>query len=315
MGCWNGTCMLSGLPIHSGDPVAGFLLVINSSGDSQASCYSTTRAAPLTTPIYGAYNDYGAIEDFEPHSELLAMSCLPLKSMKAIGEDLQEGEESETIDFKSLEAICSDGAERGTLAINHSYHGERPVGLVLIHRFIFDAVIAKMAQETGWQDKNKNFETLFREELLTLKNQATIDLKEQAKIEKIKDAEEREAQLAIFKLKKDMKSFRGESFFRSGSDGDLGSGSLLMKNSFVLDAIQNEKSMEELIKMKLFGYALSTARQEWRLTSGAGSQNDDVSIQHVIAKATVEHCEAKIEEKRLLDLEYEDYERKQGLKI
>lgn len=70
MGCWNGTCGLSQLPIHAGDPVIGFLLEgrgARREGHNGAGgyCYSTDAAAPLFIPIRGKYDDYGAIEEIK----------------------------------------------------------------------------------------------------------------------------------------------------------------------------------------------------------------------------------------------------------
>lgn len=60
MGCWNGTCGLSGLPIISGEEVYIFPIV-ESYRDSF--CYSTALYNPTIIPFRAKYNDYGSGEE------------------------------------------------------------------------------------------------------------------------------------------------------------------------------------------------------------------------------------------------------------
>ena len=59
MGCWNGTCMISQLPIMEGDEVV--IIPISKVGDVEISpcCYSSTFFKPFPIIMYGKYNDYG----------------------------------------------------------------------------------------------------------------------------------------------------------------------------------------------------------------------------------------------------------------
>jgi len=59
MGCWNGTCGLSGLPIIHGEEMYVFPIV-ESYRDSF--CYSTALYRPSVVPFRAEYNDYGAGE-------------------------------------------------------------------------------------------------------------------------------------------------------------------------------------------------------------------------------------------------------------
>ena len=59
MGCWNGTCGLSGLPIIEGEEMYVFPIV-ESYRDSF--CYSTALYRPSVVPFRAEYNDYGAGE-------------------------------------------------------------------------------------------------------------------------------------------------------------------------------------------------------------------------------------------------------------
>lgn len=64
MGCWNGTCGITQLPILAGDDVVLFFIGQPKIDESAAGgfCYSTGLWAPMSLPFYGKYNDYGMVE-------------------------------------------------------------------------------------------------------------------------------------------------------------------------------------------------------------------------------------------------------------
>lgn len=69
MGCWNGTCMISNLPINVGDRTK-LVLIRKSSGaarlnNSSGYVYSTDVFTPSFFPLTGLYDDYGMIESIE----------------------------------------------------------------------------------------------------------------------------------------------------------------------------------------------------------------------------------------------------------
>lgn len=75
MGCWNGTCGISKMPIQHGDRVKLVLLKptkhYRNISTGSGFCYSTDiMYRPISLPITGEYNDYGAIENIEDEPEL-----------------------------------------------------------------------------------------------------------------------------------------------------------------------------------------------------------------------------------------------------
>jgi hypothetical protein len=62
MGCWNGTCAITNLPIYYGEEVYVFFLV-ESAYDSTNNCYMDTYYDLFPLHFTGTYNDYGAVED------------------------------------------------------------------------------------------------------------------------------------------------------------------------------------------------------------------------------------------------------------
>ena len=67
MGCWNGTCHLSGLPIMSGEEVYLYILEKNKYYDFReiggCFCYPTEAFYPVGIPVLGKYDDYGGVEE------------------------------------------------------------------------------------------------------------------------------------------------------------------------------------------------------------------------------------------------------------
>lgn len=72
MGCWNGTCGITQLPIMVGDPVAVFLLIDNNSygqirWSANGHYYPTDYFTPRSIQLYGEYDDYGWY-NFDEHN-------------------------------------------------------------------------------------------------------------------------------------------------------------------------------------------------------------------------------------------------------
>jgi len=64
MGCWNATCMISGLPIIDADPVVAYIIKEN----VKFSIGSSPSFSPVSPPIRGMYDNYGGIEGFDKDS-------------------------------------------------------------------------------------------------------------------------------------------------------------------------------------------------------------------------------------------------------
>ena len=61
MGSWCVVCALSGVPIHSGDPVIGWKVRLSPFG----ALSSDPMFIPVSLPVVGTYDDYGGIEEVE----------------------------------------------------------------------------------------------------------------------------------------------------------------------------------------------------------------------------------------------------------
>lgn len=67
MGCWNGTCMITNLPIFAGEEVYSIFIAnkvyAHMSDDKPSYCYPNETFEPVGIWFQGEYNDYGALEN------------------------------------------------------------------------------------------------------------------------------------------------------------------------------------------------------------------------------------------------------------
>jgi len=127
MGCWNGTCGISQMPILAGQRIWAFLIGVAGYRDNPSSsghCYSTDLGFPMTLPIRGKYNDYGGIESIEENynTELI----------------LDIFRDTEGDKFPDIETLLNDQVERDSYTFYVEDKEERryiekfPVGLFMV---------------------------------------------------------------------------------------------------------------------------------------------------------------------------------------
>lgn len=132
MGCWNGTDLITQLPIMCGDEVA--LILIKKSKyhfNADNSCYSNEYFKPLPILLYGKYDDYGCIEnisgDIEQFKEIIQRESdmdneeILSKMQKDFGEDYS------IVNIESYVRFV----ERNKIS---------DIGYVLIHKKLFNSL-------------------------------------------------------------------------------------------------------------------------------------------------------------------------------
>lgn len=124
MGCWNGTCFISNLPIRHGEPIVGFTIEYahwSSDLDYSGSCYPEAFARPIGLPLYGEYNDYGRIEKVEAN---VAQEYL-----------------LHLFNAKDSDVLLADIERDNIKRVSNITKKEVGVGLVMVHRDIFNKLI------------------------------------------------------------------------------------------------------------------------------------------------------------------------------
>lgn len=160
MGCWNGTCGFTNLPILSGEDVVLLLLArdkfFKADNPNDNRCYANSWWEVLGFPVYAKYNDYGWIEDVQEN----ALSLWNLQMLdkllieREVGENpyhylaVKRGEMSYEYlgDLLHDDRLWIKNAVR--MVGNDDY---RPVHFMMVRRDIYDAMIDTMTYE-DWID-------------------------------------------------------------------------------------------------------------------------------------------------------------------
>lgn len=87
MGCWNGTCFLTRLPIFVGQPVKLFFIAQNTDG-YRNTVHPDGWWKPIALPFSGRYDDYGRIEDTEHDKHAVWMLAAAKFRVKS-GDDMK----------------------------------------------------------------------------------------------------------------------------------------------------------------------------------------------------------------------------------
>lgn len=142
MGCWNGTCMVSNLPIRDREDVAIIPIRIKNIILEHSICYNTTICEPLPILLYGKYDDYGCVYDItgdiEEFNEYMS---------KVVSKDTLDSHIDSTIDLaeNNLKLI-----ERG--------HVEN-IAFVMIHKELFE----KLTDRYYYVDDNAEIKNIILE--------------------------------------------------------------------------------------------------------------------------------------------------------
>jgi hypothetical protein len=152
MGCWNGTCAMTKLPIFHGDRVVCWFIVETqgySRGDATNFCYPHDRYQLIALPFRAEYNDYGGVENIDEADQDIVN--LLIESIRTGLVEIEPGDneyhdiavkkDSLTFDL-ALEAI-----HEGRLSVV-GYQNEKSVGMIMILESVFDKMIA----DYRWED-------------------------------------------------------------------------------------------------------------------------------------------------------------------
>lgn len=260
MGCWNGTCGISNLPIKSGEKIALFVIERNKYAETNSGgfCYATDQYSPVTIPILGEYNDYGGIENISSNEKLIFDHLL------SFGFSTDEKEKDrQNLDGKpkNLEELLNDYIERGV------YQG---IGTMMIREEIYNEII-------NFNDKLKTKYVFSAREFIKLYNDKIQE------INLIEDERERKSEKRYFQAF-GMMELRDNRFIRilDTHEGNWRTFRDLINESTDINLVNG------VIDLKLIEIGLSNLRKFWTIQSGAGSQNDEVGLHKLIALKTLE---------------------------
>lgn len=246
MGCWNTTCGISGLPIHSGEDVVVFLLTQNRYSFMQNFVWNTTYFEPCLLPFYGQYNDYGAVEECHGPGLPLLIESLRSKLVE------MEGNPRHDIPVKRGE-LCVEKLfefEHEDRLFIHYNKELLKVVHVQIKKSIFDAVME-------WDEGQKQLERI------------ELDIKQESKDLAILAKQFPEA------YKSQIAYSRARWFERLGNP--------LLSARQVIE--KNEELVVELCKGTVINEFMDCIRKPWIKQIGNGSQNTDLDAYKLLIEA------------------------------
>ncbi len=309
MGSWNGTCMVTRLPILYGEKVKLFLLynqnveysrkyneisVLNKS----SMVYSNEMLNPAFYPISGEYDDGGTIqyivEDFN-------YKLIENYFKNKFGLKIKIKNDRIIENWSLVDVI--EGIERGRCHdTDPSYWSEQTqtwipfdLSFTLIRDDVYEHIGEKMLSESfsNWKHRGTVEKMLvdeFNDELEFIK-----------KLEAIKESKDIEAMKNHFF---ETISRSDNRIFRKGVDGT----SFLLKaqdyENILADNIKDDAFVKEVYKMwstyKCLEIFMSDARISWMVQSGGGSQDSSWELTKMLAEKVIDICNKKI-------AEYEEY--------
>jgi hypothetical protein len=266
MGCWNGTCGVSQLPIHHGEKVRLFFLVPNNYKEHpNTMVHSTALYEPGWYPIRAEYNDYGSVENIvDDWNSRFVHEALKTRAVVPTEDDLES---------------LIDQMERGTFQIltqrfNISSNSPAPhvPSLFMVREGIYTK-LANTSDEDAWYmpTTTEGWDALIEETMELLVPPPPLP--------PCVDSVYTEADKSMVLFLRHFRLFNPDHRLLSkpGMYFDLGYRDLLMNATPADQRIMLQLYAEHI----RFSNAMSCLRKTWIAQSGQGSQQS-VEILHAV---------------------------------
>lgn len=278
MGCWNGTCMISNLPIFDGDEIKLVILeapykydkFVNVLGvDGYVNVNDLLR--PSFYPITGVYNDYGGIEDIQMDwsSEFL-QEFLMRKYSNMIVED-------KTVSVNIDHFL--NGIERGSLKLilkNGDIIDKPPFSSVMIRKDIWDGIVESEQHEKLYRNDQKPQDS----------DEYYIDAITfvERKLEKLRSLDNDEGNVMTL-----IKNYAvRDIFYRHETHMNVDCNYATFMFEYILLKENVKKDYFELI---VIGSFLDRVRKGWMIQPGKGSQDSDIKPYLLLNKLIEISCQ------------------------
>lgn len=276
MGCWNGTCALSQLPIKHGEKAVLFILVETKSKLSRGEnfCYVNDLYTPAMIPLFGEYNDYGSLENIETENADVVFNCFLNEITKGsciVKEERIKSDKWVPDNIEELLNVIQKGRVF-TKTNRLSRDEESVVSYLLMHRDIYDAVLFDIGNR-----KPYNAAYTFRE---YWENQFA---KLAEKLDELKDKQEETKFSFALSL---------EELPLLGECKHFGLRYNYFMNLFC-DNFNNSNPVFQngVIDLIITHTALDLSRKMWMPQCGEGSQSEERKIHELIAKCVFKKVE------------------------
>lgn len=309
MGCWNGTCAISQLPILSGDKVKLIILrtkenlVGNLAGGGM--CYSSGVTVPMSLPMEVTYNDYGSgekvIENYNT-KHLLNYFKEELKDGKIF---YKVGKHDKVKPLSSVENLLYN-IERGYVFTNgilqsseRYYLPECPISFVMILNSVWDSMINAVVSLSS------NFFSFEREDdpFYGTRENSYEMIEDYFKYLKKSFSSNDPCSRIILDRWSILDGNWKRNFLSGLRQYDrVDTISFLKYHMYLEDLLEKEDTVNlEEFKKDLFEFVtistvMEVLRKTWIPQAGAGSQDQDFEIYTALADTMKKHCEDKLKE-------------------
>lgn len=299
MGCWNGTCGISQLPITAGAKVKTFLMLQSEFSDSicgSGVCYATAYFRPWFLPVNAKYNDYGSIENIQSDWNSTYMletfqNWLKEGKVKLLAGDAEINDPG-IRKFKTLDDVF-DCVERGALLYSCNFpkfdHKQKKyvpnksflkIGMFMVLENIYDGLLQESVRFLGLPENKYYAERKdedFQKALVT--------------INKFRSP----------KTKTDLDELIG-SVYVDRLLGDLSEESWAFKHYKTLlfhpTKVKVDEFFAKLDEARNIGTSMTYLRKLWIPQTGQGSQSEELSFNTALSQSTLKHISAR-------EIEYE----------
>lgn len=317
MGCWNGTCGISHLPILNGEKVVLFPIKRTQYArtNSGGYVYPHDQFAPISIGVHGDYNDYGGIENITKNGDVVFESLMSATDYR--GSLLQpikkELDRHQSLGGKNekpqdAEELFNEFIERGI------YEG---IGFMMIRKEIYDTIIDNLDKQK--QKYKRDAHSLIDSYQKRMKAvQKEIDGLQEELVEAEGDAYQELLKRDIKKLEFQLTHPKHDfEFEMKCHDNGLArhffnysEGKHFMQSSFMAAVMNKDKALlDDFIDLILIELSMYDLRKGWGLQAGAGSQNDDVDLHIELAIHTIDTA-VRIKHRYSLDELYENQAKK-----
>lgn len=302
MGCWNGTCGISQLPILAGTKVKVVLLLqseFNKSVQGSGSCYITQYFRPWFLPVTAEYNDYGSIEKIEMDWNAKYMlerfqEWLASGEVKIQDDDECEINSPHISKFKKLEDVFNC-VERGAI-VRKDTNGYLKISMFMVLVPVWESLIVEYERFRILPENN-----------YWLKRE--VEAKEQA----LKAIEKARIKVGG---EKEMDELEGcvHDVYVDRLLGELIEEHYCFKHYkptlYNPDKITVEEFFERLEEIRKISTSMNYLRKLWFPQTGEGSQSEELSFNKALIDGMNKHLGERVAENEKWRKEEEEWEKK-----
>lgn len=293
MGCWNGTCGITSLPIKWGEKVYALLLVDTGSFPN-VRYYADDNAVMLGFPFKGEYDDYGCLENIEIKDyvwDFILKQNYIIKDNKGNEKEFVPEDMEQLI--REIETLYVISKQREIVPKDDSYEFQFiekkcALSIMFIHEEVYNIIVNSIYDRIPYEGKEK-YGTLLKEKVLKKMDGIKEHIERERYLnEVLKEAgkEERELTSLLCNLEDALHiSYNNVSYYAPSIIKEIG----------LSDFEENkDEYAEDITRYICLLMGLNLSRKGFYCVTGLGSQSEEYLIHKKIAEWTIRKCESVV---------------------